>query len=198
MKGPCNIHRRTCTCWHTNTSATPETKKQKQFLSLPGGMTFLRIRLCSLYSNCVFVRVCVCVCFGVAWDTVICLHCKDYHPMCQDATQCMGETLVLIYQHMVLIDNPSARGAVGNERDWESKRERKIRRWLSWGMARNREDELACGHPQEAGYGSFFFSPSFLTPGQLGCWSSYKARLSFSASLKKLGSSFIFFEVLCS
>lgn len=73
-------------------------------------MTFFRIRLC-------FLIVCVCVCFGVLWDTVISLHCTDYYPMCQDAIQCMGETLVLIYQHMALIDNPSARGAVGNERD---------------------------------------------------------------------------------
>lgn len=89
---------------------------------------FFWICCSSLYSN----SVCVCLCW--VWPErlrVICLRCTDFYPKCRDAVQCIRETLVLIYQHMVRIDNPSAPGAVGNqrERDWEAKRERKRRGW---------------------------------------------------------------------
>lgn len=80
--------------------------------------------------------------------------------MCRDEVQCIRETLVLIYQHMVLIDNPSALRLVGNQRERERGGgiERQSVREKEADDGEKRKDEFACGHPQEAG--CFFFSHS--------------------------------------
>ncbi len=149
---------------------------------------FFWIRRCSLYSN----SVCVCLCS--VWPErlrVICRRCTDFYPKCWDAVQCIRETLVLIYQHVVRIDNPSAPRTVEiRERDWEAKRERKRREWW-WEKERM---SLHADTPRRAVMFYFYFFIPLTVNSRPR--SSYKARLSFSTSSKDIRS--FIFNVFCS
>lgn len=93
---------------------------------------------------------------------------------------------MLIYQHMVQIDNPSALRAVGNQR--ERGIERQSVREKKRMMVRKRKDEFA---------GSYVFFSFFPFAVNSRPWSSYKAQLS-STSSKNIRPSFIFNGVFCS